>query len=54
MLPNMIGSAGLKVIEKLDIKPTHSKSMDTEDPLHEARKKEVTSLWRLKINSTSF
>jgi len=48
MLPNMISAAGLEVIEKLDIKPKHSKVMDTEDSLHVARKKEVTSLWRLK------
>jgi len=48
MLPNMISAAGLEVIEKLDIKPKHSKVMDTEDSLHAARKKEVTSLWRLK------
>lgn len=53
MLANIISSAGLEVIEKLDIKPTHSKVIDTEDPLHEARKKEVTSLWRLKAKTTS-
>jgi len=53
MLTNIIGSAGLEVAEKLDIKPKHKKVMDAEDPLHEARKKEVTSLWRLKAKTTS-
>lgn len=53
MLPNAIDSAGLKVIEKIDITPKHGKVTDMEDPLHEARKKEITSLWRLGINATS-
>ena len=42
-----ISAADLKVIEKMDTKAAHSKTMDTSDPLHAARKAEVTSLWRL-------
>ncbi len=48
-LLSLINRAGLRVEEKLDIKPTHQKIMDAEDNLHQARKAEVTSLWRLKI-----
>jgi len=39
--------AGLKVIEKMDTKAKHNKPLDASDPLHAARKAEVTSLWRL-------
>jgi methylase of polypeptide subunit release factors len=39
--------AGLKVLGKLDVKPTHQKAADTSDALHAARAAEVTSLWRL-------
>ncbi|MEQ1766205.1 MAG: class I SAM-dependent methyltransferase [Methylotenera sp.] len=42
-----ITAAGLKVIERIDTKARHSKTLDTSDPLHAARKAEVTSLWRL-------
>jgi SAM-dependent methyltransferase len=42
-----IESAGLKVLERLDTKPTHPKASDRNDPLFEARTAEVTSLWRL-------
>ena len=47
-LRNVIDQAGLSVEEKIDIKPQHSKVMDEADRLHQARKAEVTSLWRLK------
>ena len=40
-------AAGLKVLSKLDVKPTHQKAADTSDALHAARAAEVTSLWRL-------
>jgi len=40
-------TAGLQVLEKLDIKPQHPKVEDQADPLHAARAAEVTSLWRL-------
>ena len=49
-LRNAIEQAGLSVEEKLDIKPKHSKIMDESDRLHQARKAEITSLWRLKLN----
>jgi methylase of polypeptide subunit release factors len=53
MLVDSIEKAGLKLLEKVDTKPKHSKVTDSEDPLHEARKKEVTSLWRLTTKLTS-
>ena len=42
-----IAAAGLKVLERTDTKARHSKTLDASDPLHLARKAEVTSLWRL-------
>lgn len=42
-----IAAAGLNVIERIDTKAKHSKTLDASDPLHAARKAEVTSLWRL-------
>jgi hypothetical protein len=42
-----IASAGLQVLARLDIRPTHGKASDKADPLHAARAKETTSLWRL-------
>jgi SAM-dependent methyltransferase len=46
-LLSWIAAAGLMVIEKRDARPNHPKVSDTSDPLHQARKAEVTSLWRL-------
>lgn len=46
-LLSWIAAAGLRVIEKRDARPNHPKVSDTSDPLHQARKAEVTSLWRL-------
>jgi len=46
-LLDMIASAGLHVIEKLDIKPRHPKTADQSDPLYAARQAEMTSLWVL-------
>ena len=43
----MIGDAGLEVLGRNDIRPRHPKSTDASDPLHAARRQEVTSLWRL-------
>ena len=48
-LLNWIDQAGLKVIARLDTKPTHQKVFDKTDALHVARSKEVTSLLRLAI-----
>jgi SAM-dependent methyltransferase len=42
-------SSGLKVLERLDVRPHHSKVADDSDPLHAARAAEVTSLWRLTV-----
>jgi hypothetical protein len=42
-----ISDAGLQVLGRNDIKPRHGKATDEADPLHDARAKEVTSLWRL-------
>ena len=42
-----IDEAGLDVAGKLDTRPRHPKARDEEDPLHAARAKETTSLWRL-------
>jgi methylase of polypeptide subunit release factors len=43
----MFEAAGLQVLGRRQEKPTHPKSSDASDPLHAARAKEVTSLWRL-------
>ena len=40
-------SNGLKVVSRIDAKPQHAKVADTTDALHDARAREVTSLWRL-------
>lgn len=42
-------AAGLKVIERMDVKPHHPKVTDAADPLHAARAAETTSLWRLGV-----
>lgn len=46
-LLDAIAAAGLRVIERLDIRPYHPRMADRQDPLHRARANEVTSLWRL-------
>jgi SAM-dependent methyltransferase len=38
---------GLRVVSRIDTKPVHAKATDADDALHQARAKEVTSLWRL-------
>jgi len=47
-LLDAIEGAELKVIDRIDVRPRHPRASDATDPLHEARKAEVTSLWRLK------
>lgn len=42
-----IAAGGLKVVAQTDVRPTHPRVSDTDDPLHAARAAEVTSLWRL-------
>jgi hypothetical protein len=49
-LTGWIAEAGLQVVEKIDTKAKHNKPLDASDPLHKARKAEVTSLWRLAKN----
>ena len=48
-LLNWIEQAGLKVLGRVDTKPTHHKVFDKTDALHAARAAEVTSLWSLGI-----
>ena len=48
-LLDMIDSAGLRVLGKIDAKPTHAKVADVSDALHSARAAEVVSLWRLAV-----
>jgi methylase of polypeptide subunit release factors len=43
-----ISDAGLDVAGRHDIRPTHAKASDPDDPLAAARMAEVTSLWRLR------
>lgn len=47
-LTGWIQQAGLVVVEKTSISPRHSKVNDADDPLHEARVAERTSLYRLR------
>jgi prophage antirepressor-like protein len=42
-----MSEAGLQLLGRHDIKPRHGKASDGTDPLHAARAKELTSLWRL-------
>ena len=42
-----IESAGLAVLDRIDVRPRHPKASDTADALHRARQAEITSLWRL-------
>ncbi len=46
-LLEMFEGAGLAVVDRIDVRPKHPKASDASDPLHGARKAEVTSLWRL-------
>jgi len=46
-----IDAGGLRVLGRLDIKPTHPRAADASDPLHAARRAEVTSLWRLAVKT---
>ena len=40
---------GLRVVSRIDAKASHPKVEDATDALHQARAKEVTSLWRLAV-----
>jgi SAM-dependent methyltransferase len=48
-LLSLFHSAGLKVLDRSDVRPTHRRTADESDPLHAARAAEVTSLWRLAM-----
>lgn len=45
----MIEVAGLVVLGRREVRPTHRKAGDPSDPLHAARAAERTSLWRLGL-----
>jgi SAM-dependent methyltransferase len=42
-------TAGLKIVDRSDVRPIHPRAADETDPLHAARASEVTSLWRLAV-----
>lgn len=44
-----IDAAGLKIVDRSDVRPGHPRASDEADPLHAARAAEVTSLWRLAV-----
>ena len=44
-----IAAAGLRVVDKSGTRPRHPKTADTSDPLHAARARETTFLWRLAL-----
>ena len=48
-LPALIEQSGLRVIARIDARPSHPKAFDAADPLHAARRAEVTTLWRLAV-----
>ncbi|TFC15699.1 class I SAM-dependent methyltransferase [Cryobacterium algoritolerans] len=50
-LLDLVDDAGLEVVARQDTRPVHRKAADPSDPLHLARSKEVTSLWRLRAAS---
>jgi SAM-dependent methyltransferase len=43
----LIDAAGLCVLGRHEVRPRHPKAGDASDPLHSARSREITSLWRL-------
>ncbi|HEV3028193.1 MAG TPA: class I SAM-dependent methyltransferase, partial [Planctomycetota bacterium] len=42
-----ISLAGLRTLGRIEVRPTHPRATDTDDPLHAARSAEIVSLWRL-------
>lgn len=46
-LLSWVAEAGLVVLGRHDTRPHHGKASDSSDPLHAARAREITSLWRL-------
>jgi SAM-dependent methyltransferase len=45
----LIQAAGLRVAARSTARPLHPKATDAADPLHAARSREVTTLWRLAL-----
>ena len=45
----MFETAGLRVVDRSDVRPNHPRVSNENDPLHAARAAEVTSLWRLAV-----
>ena len=50
----MIEAAGLKVVDRADVRPKHPRASDETDAFHAARAAEVTSLWRLAVRDSAF
>jgi SAM-dependent methyltransferase len=48
-LLSLFHAAGLKVVDRSDVRPVHPRAADETEPLHAARSAEVTSLWRLAV-----
>lgn len=48
-LSQAFSDASLAVVEKREVSPTHPRSRDAEDPLHAARARERTRLFRLEV-----
>ncbi len=48
-LLSLFRAAGLRVVDRSDVRPIHPRVADETDPLHAARASEVTSLWRLTV-----
>lgn len=46
----LIAAGRLRVVGRSDVRPRHPKTTDPSDPLHAARAREVTSLWRLAVD----
>lgn len=46
-LLDLVTGADLRVVDRHDTRPRHSRATDAKDALHAARRAEVTSLWRL-------
>ena len=45
----MIEGAGLRVLDRMEVRPQHPRAADVSDPLYAARAAELTSLWRLAV-----
>jgi methylase of polypeptide subunit release factors len=50
-LMSLFAEAAVEVIDRIDRRPSHPRASDARDPLHVARRAEVTSLWRLKLRN---